>query len=104
MSTQHLHTNGAPYGSNAPSKSSSEASLQRVKNLPGYTTPVFKGKQEQRAKVQTIVAAKVRHPITGIRSPDRVALRPGLHPPRASRQRGQLVLLPPRHRRHLFPE
>ncbi|KAN0087658.1 Glutamate/Leucine/Phenylalanine/Valine dehydrogenase domain containing protein [Tylopilus felleus] len=57
-STQHLHLNGGPYGSNATSKASSEASLQRVKNLPGYTTPVFKGKQEQRAMVQADVAAK----------------------------------------------
>ncbi|KIK69950.1 hypothetical protein GYMLUDRAFT_67202 [Collybiopsis luxurians FD-317 M1] len=30
----------------------------RVKNLPGYTTPVFKGKEEQRALVQQEVAAK----------------------------------------------
>ena len=57
---QHVHTNGAPYGPNAASKTSSEASLQRVKNLPGYTTPVFKEKEAQRAKVQAIVAAKVR--------------------------------------------
>jgi hypothetical protein len=40
-------------------RSSSEASAHRVKNLPGYTTPVFKGKAEQRAKVQASVAAKV---------------------------------------------
>ena len=32
----------------------------RVKNVPGYSTPVFKGKEEQRAKVQANVAAKVR--------------------------------------------
>jgi hypothetical protein len=32
--------------------------LHRVKNLPGYNTPVFKGKPEQRAKVQEIVAGK----------------------------------------------
>ncbi|KAG2758008.1 NAD-specific glutamate dehydrogenase [Suillus brevipes Sb2] len=42
----------------ASSRASSEASLQRVKNLPGYTTPVFKGKEEQRAKVQADVSAK----------------------------------------------
>lgn len=52
--------NGGPYGPNGASKATSEASLQRLKNLPGYTTPVFKGKQEQRAKVQADVAAKVR--------------------------------------------
>jgi glutamate dehydrogenase len=50
--------NGGPYGPNAASKTSSEVSFQRLKNLPGYTTPVFKGKQEQRAKVQADVAAK----------------------------------------------
>ena len=31
----------------------------RVENLPGYTTPVFKGKEEQRALVEHDVAAKV---------------------------------------------
>lgn len=31
----------------------------RVQNLPGYTTPVFKGKEEQRALVEHDVAAKV---------------------------------------------
>ncbi|OJT02203.1 NAD-specific glutamate dehydrogenase [Trametes pubescens] len=30
----------------------------RLKNVPGYTTPVFAGKEEQRAKVQANVAAK----------------------------------------------
>lgn len=39
--------------------SGSETSLHRVKNVPGYTTPIFKGKEEQRAKVQANVAAKV---------------------------------------------
>ncbi|KAF8158475.1 NAD-specific glutamate dehydrogenase [Crassisporium funariophilum] len=37
---------------------SSEQSLHRVENLPGYTTPVFKGKEEQRAHVEAEVAAK----------------------------------------------
>ncbi|OCH90429.1 NAD-dependent glutamate dehydrogenase [Obba rivulosa] len=37
--------------------SSSEQSVHRIKNVPGYTTPVFKGKEEQRAKVQATVAA-----------------------------------------------
>ncbi|KAI0824001.1 NAD-specific glutamate dehydrogenase [Trametes gibbosa] len=32
--------------------------VYRLKNVPGYSTPVFKGKEEQRAKVQTTVAAK----------------------------------------------
>ena len=35
--------------------------IHRLKNVPGYTTPVFKGKEEQRAKVQANVAAKVSH-------------------------------------------
>lgn len=43
---------------NGSSKTASEALLQRVQNLPGYTTPVFKGKEEQRARVQAAVAAK----------------------------------------------
>ena len=34
----------------------------RLKNVPGYSTPVFKGKEEQRAKVQANVAAKVSRP------------------------------------------
>lgn len=34
-------------------------SNHRVDNLPGYTTPVFKGKEEQRAIVENVVAAKV---------------------------------------------
>ncbi|KAL4242533.1 Beta-hexosaminidase [Abortiporus biennis] len=38
--------------------SSSESSLHRIKNVPGYTTPIFKGKEEQRAKVQANVASK----------------------------------------------
>ena len=31
----------------------------RVENLPGYTTPIFKGKEEQRALVEHDVASKV---------------------------------------------
>ena len=38
---------------------SSDSSLQRIKNQPGYNTPVFKGKEEQRALVEQEVAAKV---------------------------------------------
>lgn len=41
------------------SRNASDTSLHRVKNLPGYTTPVFKGKEEQRALVENDVAAKV---------------------------------------------
>jgi len=39
---------------------SSDTSLHRVKNQPGYKTPVFKGKDEQRALVEQAVAGKVR--------------------------------------------
>jgi len=52
--------NKGPYLSYPASHSGSDVSLHRVKNLPGYTTPEFKGKEEQRAKVQENVAAKVR--------------------------------------------
>lgn len=38
----------------------SDTSLNRIKNQPGYTTPVFKGKNEQRALVENDVAQKVR--------------------------------------------
>jgi glutamate dehydrogenase len=41
------------------SPNSSESSLHRVKNIPGYTTPVFKGKVQQRSLVEQDVAAKV---------------------------------------------
>ena len=37
-----------------------DLAVHRVKNLPGYTTPVFKGKDQQRAKVQADIMAKVR--------------------------------------------
>ena len=50
---------GGPYSSTSSSRSGSETSLHRIKNVPGYTTPVFKGKEEQRAKVQANIAAKV---------------------------------------------
>ncbi|ESK95661.1 nad-specific glutamate dehydrogenase [Moniliophthora roreri MCA 2997] len=32
--------------------------LHKVANQPGYTTPVFKGKESQRAKVQSLIASK----------------------------------------------
>ncbi|SRR6266404_1715462 len=61
----HLHVpaNG-PYSSDPSSHAGSDVSLHRIKNLPGYTTPVFKGKEEQRAKVQENIAAKVRVSLT----------------------------------------
>ena len=56
----HLQPPGAsPYSSDRQSHSGSDVSLHRVKNVPGYNTPVFKGKEEQRAIVQDSVAAKV---------------------------------------------
>ncbi len=66
-SKSHLHVpaNG-PYSSDPPSHTGSDVSLHRIKNLPGYTTPVFKGKEEQRAKVQENVAAKVRVSLTHV--------------------------------------
>jgi glutamate dehydrogenase len=42
-----------------PRLSAGSESPNRVQNLPGYTTPVFKGKEEQRALVETDVASKV---------------------------------------------
>ncbi|KAF8743736.1 hypothetical protein AX14_000707 [Amanita brunnescens Koide BX004] len=42
----------------ASSPHGSESSLNRVKDLPGYTTPIFKGKEEQRAAVEQEVANK----------------------------------------------
>ncbi|KAG2102545.1 uncharacterized protein F5147DRAFT_776291 [Suillus discolor] len=41
------------------SGASTEKSFHRVRNLPGYTTPIFNGKDEQRAKVKVDVTAKV---------------------------------------------
>ncbi|KAE9385968.1 hypothetical protein BT96DRAFT_1006533 [Gymnopus androsaceus JB14] len=45
--------------SSSVTRNNSDGLLNRVKNLPGYTTPVFTGKEEQRALVQQEVAAKV---------------------------------------------
>ncbi|TFY60852.1 hypothetical protein EVG20_g7265, partial [Dentipellis fragilis] len=56
-SKSYLHAPG-PYSSNSSSRTNSDSSLHRIKNVPGYTTPVFTGKEEQREKVQNIVAAK----------------------------------------------
>ncbi|KAK2465299.1 hypothetical protein APHAL10511_002653 [Amanita phalloides] len=51
MSTPNL-SQPASRPSLAASAHTSESSLNRVKNLPGYTTPIFKGKDEQRALVE----------------------------------------------------
>lgn len=45
----------------ASSPQGSESSFNRVKDLPGYTTPIFKGKEEQRASVEREVANKARN-------------------------------------------
>jgi len=52
------------------SGNSSETSVHVVKNLPGYTTPEFKGKREQSALVEAEVMAKVRslHPLSSFPS------------------------------------
>ncbi|TFK40459.1 NAD-specific glutamate dehydrogenase [Crucibulum laeve] len=42
----------------ASSAYNSDSSIHRIKNIPGYTTPVFKGKEEQRALIENEVAAK----------------------------------------------
>lgn len=56
----HLQVSGkGPYGSGVSSVNSSDTSLHVVKNVPGYSTPVFKGKQAQQEKVQADVASKV---------------------------------------------
>ncbi|KAL0574556.1 NAD-dependent glutamate dehydrogenase [Marasmius crinis-equi] len=39
-------------------ESAQNALLHRVANQPGYTTPIFQGKEEQRAKVQAAIASK----------------------------------------------
>src|SRR5688572_8452954 len=41
-----------------PGASSSDTHL--VKDAPGYTTPIFKGKEEQRVNVERDIIAKVR--------------------------------------------
>ena len=57
--------------------------IHRLKNVPGYTTPVFKGKEEQRAKVQVTVAAKVcsRLPASPVPAPPhrRIYVAPMAH-------------------------
>jgi hypothetical protein len=55
-SASGLRVNGTAQSNDTPAV---PAAVQRVKNLPGYTTPVFKGKDEQRAKVKADLAAKV---------------------------------------------
>ena len=38
-----------------PGLSAADSSMQRLQNVPGYSTPVFKGKDAQRAQVEKIV-------------------------------------------------
>lgn len=98
-----VHPNG-PY-CDPQSRSGSDVSLHRIKNVPGYTTPVFTGKEEQRAKVQENVAAKVRVSAIPLAMPKLVALNhlpflytPGLHSSGARCERGPMVLCSPRNR------
>lgn len=77
----------------------SKTPLNLVKNMPGYTTPVFKGKEEQRALVEEEVASKVCVTLTQWRiNRSLIFPSPGLYSARTRRWRGQLVLLQPRHR------
>ena len=48
----------------------------RIKNVPGYTTPVFKGKEEQKAKVLANVTSKVSFRVPLRRLPQRRARWP----------------------------
>ena len=93
MSTQsHVQAGASNLAVPAPrpplTSSGSESSLNRVKDLPGYTTPVFKGKEAQRASVEQEVANKAR-----ISSYHTIAIDPvltchlGLHPSRTRRRR-----------------
>ena len=96
-----MPTNG-PY-SDPASHSGSDVSLHRIKNLPGYTTPVFKGKEEQRAKVQENVAAKVRVSLMPAARPNCgtesfLLHTSGIHPSGARCERGPMVLCSPRNR------
>jgi hypothetical protein len=104
LSTHH-GSNTAYVNGHGP-RASNEASLQCVQNLFGYTTPVFKGKEEQRTKVQVDVAIKVLRLrpclcLLGQFLPCHVI---GIYSSRANCERGQLVLLPTRYRRHILPE
>ncbi|EIN12308.1 NAD-specific glutamate dehydrogenase [Punctularia strigosozonata HHB-11173 SS5] len=59
MSSNKLAVPGQPSSySTAGGAAASDPSLHRIKNESGYSTPVFKEKEEQRAKVQANVAAK----------------------------------------------
>lgn len=96
-----------PYSGPA-SHTGSDVSLHRIKNLPGYTTPVFKGKEEQRAKVQENVAAKVRVSLISLAPPNCdtesfLLHMSGIHPPGARCERSPMVLCSPRNRRHILP-
>ncbi|KIY69289.1 NADH-dependent glutamate dehydrogenase [Cylindrobasidium torrendii FP15055 ss-10] len=53
-----MATSAIPAHLSVGSRTGSDTSVPRVKNQPGYSTPVFKGKEEQQALVQADVAAK----------------------------------------------
>jgi hypothetical protein len=79
-----------------------EESLQRVRNLPGYTTPIFNGKDEQRAKVKVDVTAKVLQLVSFEVNPHctshYINIMSGIRSSGVSRERGRLVLLSTRYR------
>ncbi|KAJ8591101.1 NADH-dependent glutamate dehydrogenase [Rhizopogon salebrosus TDB-379] len=58
LSLSTHHGSNTTYVNGHGPRASNEASLQCVQNLFGYATPVFKGKEEQRTKVQVDVAIK----------------------------------------------
>ena len=58
--TSHLTVPGqSPYSSTSSSRFGSETSLHRIKNVPGYTTPVFSEKEQQKATVEKNIVSKV---------------------------------------------
>ncbi len=66
----------------------SESSVNRVKDLPGYTTPVFTGKEAQRASVEQEVANKARvSSYHSIVIDPVLTCHPGLRPSRTRRRR-----------------
>ncbi|QRV92303.1 glutamate dehydrogenase (NAD+) [Ceratobasidium sp. AG-Ba] len=62
---------GVPSGTSTPTRNTSDATLNKIKNLPGYTTPVFTRKDEQRKEVEASVAGK------GFMPPELVKLEVG---------------------------
>ncbi|KAG8732549.1 NAD-dependent glutamate dehydrogenase [Ceratobasidium sp. 414] len=55
-SNAHLGLPGS--GSSTPTRNASDVNLNKIKNLPGYTTPIFTRKDEQRKEVEASVVSK----------------------------------------------